>query len=241
MKSIKYLLMAFIALFTCVSFSACSGDDDGDEGGGGGGSKKGSAFSTLDGRTVQYKYLYVVKDEDEDEGDTFYELCASTEDLLYYRQHPEKVKDNMVFSCMSLDIYGEDLNKPQHQFDVEVSYDCNLKEGITDDEDDSDTDYPVAPTYIWYTTPWDQDESSTETLTVKKSGNTFKIETTELTFLASEKGVDDGIDISARRTKGKIAFESNNLISAALESPEVVFVKSAKDRKFLKSLRARRR
>lgn len=30
MKSIKYLLMAFIALFTCVSFSACSDDDDDD-------------------------------------------------------------------------------------------------------------------------------------------------------------------------------------------------------------------
>ena len=30
MKQIKYLLMAFIALFTCVSFSACSDDDDDD-------------------------------------------------------------------------------------------------------------------------------------------------------------------------------------------------------------------
>ena len=50
MKQIKYLLMAFIALFTCVSFSACSSDDDGD---GGGSSKKGSAFSTVDGRTVK--------------------------------------------------------------------------------------------------------------------------------------------------------------------------------------------
>ena len=53
MKQIKYLLMAFIALFTCVSFSACSEDDEG----GGGSSKNGSAFSTLDGRTVKYKYL----------------------------------------------------------------------------------------------------------------------------------------------------------------------------------------
>ena len=29
MKQIKYLLMAFIALFACVSFSACSDDDEG--------------------------------------------------------------------------------------------------------------------------------------------------------------------------------------------------------------------
>ena len=233
MKQIKYLLMAFIALFTCVSFSACSEDDEG----GGGSSKNGSAFSTLDGRTVKYKYLYVVSYVDND--GPSYELCASTEDLFYYRQHPEKVKDNMVYSYMSLDMYGEEFNKPLHQFDVQIGYDCNLKEGITDDEDDSD--FPVASTYIWYTTPWDQDESSTETLTIKKSGNTFKVETTELTFLASEKGVDDGIDSSSRRTKGKIAFESSNLISEVLDSPEVVFVKSAKDRKFLKSLRARRR
>ena len=233
MKQIKYLLMAFIALFTCVSFSACSEDDEG----GGGSSKNGSAFSTLDGRTVKYKYLYVVSYVDND--GPSYELCASTEDLFYYRQHPEKVKDNMVYSYMSLDMYGEEFNKPLHQFDVQIGYDCNLKEGITDDEDDSD--FPVASTYIWYTTPWDQDESSTETLTIKKSGNTFKVETTELTFLASEKGVDEGIDSSSRRTKGKIAFESSNLISEVLDSPEVVFVKSAKDRKFLKSLRARRR
>ena len=234
MKQIKYLLMAFIALYACVSFSACSDDDEG----GGGSSKNGSAFSTVDGRTVKYKYLYVVSYVDND--GPSYELCASTEDLFYYRQHPEKVKDNMVYSYMSLDMYGEEFNKPQHQFDVQIGYDCNLKEGITDDEDDSD--FPVASTHIWYTTPWDQDESSTETLTVKKSGKTFKVETTELTFLASEMGVDeDGVDDYSRRTKGKIAFESSNLVSAVLDSPEVVFVKSEKDRKFLKSLRARRR
>lgn len=236
MKQIKYLLMAFIALFTCVSFSACSDDDEE----GGGSSKKGSAFSTLDGRTVKYKYLYVVSYVDDD-GHS-YELCASTEDLFYYRQHPEKVKDNMVYSFMSLDMCGDEFNKPLHRFDVQIGYDCNLKHDISIDDSKDDTEYPVASTHIWYTTPWDQDESYTETLTVKKSGNTFKIETTELTFLASEKGVkDDGIDSSSRKTKGKIAFESSNLISGVLDSPEVVFVKSAKDRKFLKSLRARRR
>ena len=237
MKQIKYLLMAFIALFACVSFSACSEDDEG----GGGSSKNGSAFSTLDGRTVKYKYLYVVSYVDND--GPSYELCASTEDLFYYRQHPEKVKDNMVYSFMSLDMYGEEFNKPLHQFDVQIGYDCNLQHDISidDSEDEDYTENPVASTHIWYTTPWDQDESSTATLTIKKSGNTFKVETTELTFLASEKGVDDGIDDYSRRTKGKIAFESSNLVSAVLDSPEIVFVKSAKDRKFLKSLRARRR
>ena len=145
--------MAMFAILASVSFSACSSDDDKD----GGGSTGGSAFSTLDGRTVKYKYLYVVSEVDD--GDTFYGLFASTEDLFYYRQHPEKVKDNMVYSYMALDTYADELNKPQHQFDVEVHYDCNLKEGITDDEVDSD--FPVASTYIWYTTPWDQDESST--------------------------------------------------------------------------------
>lgn len=234
MKSIKYLLMAFIALFTCVSFSACSSDDDGD---GSGSSKNGSAFTTLDGRTENYKYLYVV--ETIDDGDTFYELCASTEDLFYYREHPNKVNINMVYSYMSLDMYAEDLNKPMHQFDIDVAYDCNLMEGITDDEDD--TDYPVAPTYVEYSTPFNQSESSTETLTVKKSGNIFKIETTELTFLASEAGSDDGVDSSSRRTKGKIAFESSNLVNNVMDSPKVVFVKSEKDRKFLKSLIARRK
>ena len=41
----------------------------------------------------------------------------------------------------------------------------------------------------------------------------------------------------ADKNVGKIT----QIISAVLDSPEVVFVKSAKDRKFLKSLRARRR
>ena len=236
MKNLKYFVMAMFAILASVSFSACSSDDDKD----GGGSTGGSAFSTVDGRTVKYKYLYVVSYVD---NDVSYELCASTEDLFYYRQHPEKVKDNMVYSFMSLDMYGEEFNKPLHQFDVQIGYDCNLQHDISidDSEDEDYTENPVASTHIWYQTPWDQDESSTETLTVKKSGNTFKVETTELTFLASEKGVDDGIDSSSRRTKGKIAFESSNLVSEVLDSPEVVFVKSEKDRKFLKSLRARRR
>lgn len=237
MKNLKYFVMAMFAILASVSFSACSSDDDKD----GGGSTGGSAFSTVDGRTVKYKYLYVVSYVD---NDVSYELCASTEDLFYYRQHPEKVKDNMVYSFMSLDMYGEEFNKPLHQFDVLIGYDCNLQHDISidDSEDEDYTENPVASTHIWYTTPWDQDESSTETLTVKKSGNTFKVETTELTFLASEMGAeDDCFDSSSRRTKGKIAFESSNLVSAVLDSPEVVFVKSEKDRKFLKSLRARRR
>lgn len=66
MKNLKYFVMAMFAILASVSFSACSSDDDKD----GGGSTGGSAFTTVDGRTVNYKYLYVVPLNDEDEFDT---------------------------------------------------------------------------------------------------------------------------------------------------------------------------
>ena len=50
MKQIKYLLMAFIALFTCISFSACSNDDEG----GGGSSNSDDAEITSGGFDKTY-------------------------------------------------------------------------------------------------------------------------------------------------------------------------------------------
>lgn len=175
MKNLKYFVMAMFAILASVSFSACSSDDDKD----GGGSTGGSAFTTVDGRTVNYKYLYVVPLNDEDEFDTknvaMYELDASTEDLLYYRQHPDKAKDNMFYSYMSTDLYVEDLNKEITEFDLWINYDCNLKRDVSldDDDDDDDSKYPVASTHISYTTP-DQGEFSSGTLKITKSGNTLK-------------------------------------------------------------------
>ena len=247
MKNLKCFVMAMFAILASVSFSACSSDDDKD----GGGSTSGSAFSTVDGRTVNYKYLYVIPMDDEDEFDTknvtMYELAATTEDLLYYRQHPGEVKDNMFYSYMSTDVAVEDLNKEMTEFDLEINYDCNLKRDINfdDDDDDDDSKYPVASTHIFYTTPWDQKKNPSGTLKITKSGNTFKIATTEITMLASEKGeAEDGCDDSSRRTKCKLGFESSNLLSVnpGFDSPvKTIVVDDEADMRFLKSLTAKAR
>lgn len=245
MKNLKYFVMAMFAILASVSFSACSSDDDKD----GGGSTGGSAFTTVDGRTVNYKYLYVVPLNEEDEFDTknvaMYELDASTEDLLYYRQHPDKAKDNMFYSYMSTDLYVEDLNKEITEFDLWINYDCNLKRDVSldDDDDDDDSKYPVASTHISYTTP-DQGEFSSGTLKITKSGNTFKIATTEITVLASEMGEDEDECDFSRRTKCKLGFESSNLLSVnpGFDSPvKTIVVDDEADVRFLKSLTAKAR
>lgn len=249
MKKFKYLAMAMFAILASVSFSACSSDDDNDSGSATGG----SAFTTVDGRTVNYKYLYVTPLNEDDELDTknvtHYELEAVTEDLLYYRQHPEKAKDDALYSYLVTDVAVEDLNKELTEFDIDISYDNNLKRDayFNDDEDDDDDEYPIASTHIWYTSPWDQRENPSGTMKITKSGNTFKIVTTEITVLASEMGVDDGITSSARRTRCKLGFESSNVLqpgSAALyglDSPtKTVVVNDEADRHFLKSLRAQK-
>lgn len=242
MKNLKCFVMAMFAILASVSFSACSSDDDKDGGG--------SAFSTVDGRTVNYKYLYVIPLNDEGEFDTknvaMYELDASTEDLLYYRQHPDKAKDNMFYSYMSTDVDVEDLNKELTEFDLWINYDCNLKRDVSFDDDDDydDSKYPVASTHISYTTP-DQWEFSYGTLKITKSGNTFKIATTEITVLASEMGeAEDGCDDSSRRTKCKFGFESSNLLSVepGFDSPvKTIVVDDEADMRFMKSLTAKAR
>lgn len=50
MKTIKYLSMAIVAMFSCFTFSACSSDDDSENNSG-----KGSTFTIVDGRKVEYK------------------------------------------------------------------------------------------------------------------------------------------------------------------------------------------
>lgn len=244
MKNLKYFVMAMFAILASVSFSACSSDDDKD----GGGSTGGSAFTTVDGRTVNYKYLYVVPLNDEGEFDTknvaMYELDASTEDLLYYRQHPDKAKDNMFYSFMSIDLCVEDWNKEITEFDLWINYDCNLKRDVSLDDDDDDSKYPVASTHISYTTQEDQGEFSSGTLKTTKSGNTFKIATTEITVLASEMGEDEEECDFSRRTKCKLGFESSNLLSVnpGFDSPvKTIVVDDEADVRFLKSLTAKAR
>lgn len=155
MKTIKYLSMAIVAMFSCFTFSACSNDDDSENNSG-----KGSTFTIVDGRKVEYKYTYVIPSKDGEYGDAngidSYELCATTEDLLYYRKNPSKLKDGMLYSMMSIDVDAAGLGSPQKNIGIQVSYDNNLKRDVLFEDDfDDDDNYPIAPTHIEYTSDHD--------------------------------------------------------------------------------------
>lgn len=237
MKTIKYLSMAIVAMFSCFTFSACSSDDDSENNSG-----KGCTFTIVDGRKVEYKYTYVIPSKDGEYGDASgidsYELCATTEDLLYYRKNPSKLKDGMLYSVMSIDVDAAGIGSSQKNFDIEVSYDNNLKRDVLFEDDfDDDDNYPIAPTHIWYTS----DRDLTSSLTVNKSGKTFTVESTELPVLASEMGRDDGIEpSSARKTTCTVAFSSSNYVTYSSRSTVVVVTDKA-DRRFLKSLMSLRK
>lgn len=231
MKTIKYLSMAIVAMFSCFTFSACSSDDDSENNSG-----KGSTFTIVDGRKVEYKYTYVIPSKDGEYGDAngidSYELCATTEDLLYYRKNPSKLKDGMLYSMMSIDVDAAGLGSPQKNIGIQVSYDNNLKRDVLFEDDfDDDDNYPIAPTHIGYIS----DHDLTSSLTVNKSGKTFTVKPTELPVLASEMGGDDG----ERKTTCTVAFSSSNYVTYSSRS--IVVVTDKADRRFLKSLKSLRK
>lgn len=231
MKTIKYLSMAIVAMFSCFTFSACSSDDDSENNNG-----KGSTFTIVDGRKVEYKYTYVIPSKDGEYGDAngidSYELCATTEDLLYYRKNPSKLKDGMLYSMMSIDVDAAGLGSPQKNIGIQVSYDNNLKRDVLFEDDfDDDDNYPIAPTHIEYIS----DHDLTSSLTVNKSGKTFTVKSTELPVLASEMGGDDG----ERKTTCTVAFSSSNYVTYSSRS--IVVVTDKADRRFLKSLKSLRK
>lgn len=231
MKTIKYLSMAIVAMFSCFTFSACSSDDDSENNSG-----KVSTFTIVDGRKVEYKYTYVIPSKDGEYGDAngidSYELCATTEDLLYYRKNPSKLKDGMLYSMMSIDVDAAGLGSPQKNIGIQVSYDNNLKRDVLFEDDfDDDDNYPIAPTHIEYTS----DHDLTSSLTVNKSGKTFTVKSTELPVLASEMGGDDG----ERKTTCTVAFSSSNYVTYSSRS--IVVVTDKADRRFLKSLKSLRK
>ena len=232
MKTIQYLSMAIVAMFSCFTFSACSSDDNDSENNSG----KGNTFTIVDGRKVEYKYTYVIPSKDGEYGDAngidSYELCATTEDLLYYRKNPSKLKDGMLYSMMSIDVDAAGLGSPQKNIGIQVSYDNNLKRDVLFEDDfDDDDNYPIAPTHIEYIS----DHDLTSSLTVNKSGKTFTVKSTELPVLASEMGGDDG----ERKTTCTVAFSSSNYVTYSSRS--IVVVTDKADRRFLKSLKSLRK
>lgn len=186
----KFILSICLCLAAVSMFSSCS--DDNDDNGGSGAS--GSTFATVDGRTVNFKYCYIVP---EDGG---YELAASTVDLLSL--NPNKIKYNDTFSNLSIDISLDGSNQVR-DYDVKIIFDESLSFIL--DEDD---DYYVAPTYNSYSSDW---TVSLPELPFSKSGSKIKIASVEIPVLVEDE--EGGFDDNCRKTTAKIGFESSNVIN----------------------------
>lgn len=226
-------MMSFLRNALMVSFlvcvAACSSDNEGNSESG-----KGSAYTTVDGRTVKYEHCYVIPYEED--GVARYSLEAFNIDPMYYKQHPEKVKDDMLYSYFALDFPASSINESATKdFDIEIDYDISLKRLLIDDDSDIDeSTIPVAPTHIWYTYDWVHHKKD-QNLAISKSGNTFKVTGTDIVVLASEMGVDEGISNDARQTVCSFGFESNNIYQVEFEN--VKLVTDAKTVQMLKSLK----
>lgn len=220
------LLCITITLFCLAS---CSSSDDDKE------SSSSATYSTIDGRTVQFKYCYIIPNIDEGEYD--YEFTAFDVDVLYYKQHPEKIKNDMVYSFLTIHIPAESINDVNgtKTFEIEVAYDHNMKR-VQIDEDNDDIDestLPSASTSIWYTNDADHKLNKTDAIFATHSGNSFKILGKNINIFASEMGNDNaGINKNSRKTTCSFAFESNNVynmtranVTIITDSEEINFIK----------------
>lgn len=220
MKTIKLmnLVRNVLMVSALVCLAACSSNDDSDNNDSSG---KGTAYSTVDERTVKYEHCYIVPYDYN--GELRYELSAFNVDPIYYKQHPEKIKEDMLYSCMVIDVPASSINtSATKDFDLGISYDSSLQRILIDDDSDIDeSKIPVASTHIWYA--YDREHHKIDqSISISKSGNMFKVTSTGLTVLASEKGVDDGISSDARRTSCSFGFESNNIYQIELENAKLV-------------------
>lgn len=184
----KFILSICLCLAAVSMFSSCSDDDD-DNGGGG---ASGSSFATVDGRTVNFKYCYIVPYDHDDvySDDRGYELCATTVDILSL--NPNKVKYNDTFSDISIDVSLDESNQVR-DYDIEIDFDDSLYRVVDDEDSDEDYYLPEIP--------------------FSKDGKHFKISSFETPVLASEMGAYDGFDDNCHKTTAKIGFESSNVIN----------------------------
>ena len=246
-KFLKRYFYLFLTLFTvCVSvaLTSCGDDDDNNGTPNNNGNNdtevtgKGTAYTTVDGRTVKYKYLYVLPLE-ENGVITSYELWAYTVDPDYYIQHPDEIKDNMYTSMLFIALPVSAFNSGVITFDnvqdIEISYDDPLKGMLVDDNPELEKTLVYPSTHIWYCD--DYTYKNKVNIAVSRTGNTFKATGIDVPMLASKMGVDEGIDDTSRKTTASFGFESDNLDTRKLSVENVNIVKDAKTINILRSIR----
>jgi len=244
LKRYFYLFLTLLTVCFSVALTSCGDDDDNDGTPNNNGNNdteltgKGTAYTTVDGRTVKYKYLYVLPDE-ENGVYRSYGLWAYTVDIDYYLQHPNEIKDNMYTSMLYIEVPVSAFNSGVITFDnildIEISYDDPLKGILVDDNPELEKTLVYPSTHIWYCN--DYTYKNQVNIAVSRTGNTFKATGIDVPMLASKMGVDEGIDDNSRKTTASFGFESDNLDTRKLSVENVNIVTDAKTINLLRSIR----
>lgn len=167
----KFLILGVAAIMTAPIVCSCSDDDDDDNGGGG----AMSGYVTGDGKTTNFKYGYVVYQEEDDWSGITLEI--SDTDLLYYYNHPSAVTDNQKVSTVYLDF--DECRKGDTVSDdsfTDYSFECEIGLPLTGFMDDDD-DYVMEVGYdMW--------NPSANPIKFHKTGNNFSTEANNITVKA---------------------------------------------------------
>lgn len=206
-KRFFYAITFLCCTALCGSLTGCSDDDDEENGGGNGSSGMKECYFEAENQRTDFKYAYFYTEDGEAD------FNFSTIDLLYYYQHPEKLKEGTYFACVDIWIdLDNDNNIPTgeipydaHEYDVIGGYDfemntrSDLYKIYMDGGDDSDA--------LWYCADWNPGHESGTAIITKLSGNSYKIEIPSLKLLRGYESI--GIGYDAPKATGKFYFEGS--------------------------------
>ena len=207
MMNKRFYAMTFLCIMAlCGSLTSCSDDDDDEKDGGNGSSGVKECYFEAENQRTDFKYAYY------DPADGRAEFAFSTIDLLYYYQHPEKLKEGTYFASAYLEMdLDNDNNIPTgeipyggHGSDEISGYDFEMdtradlyKIFIEDGDDDTES--------LWYTNDWNPGYESGAATITKLSGNSYKIEIPSLKLLRGYEGIGN----DAPKASGKFYFEGS--------------------------------
>lgn len=197
----KLSIVALMMLSLCVV--SCGDDDDddnNDDGGGNPGAGVVSCYAKVDGEQTDFKYAYRYADYFEEENESEVELVFSTVDLLDYYYNPSKIQKGATYSELYLDFVaasdGKVIANTYNDYGMEFHRNLDLYDTALGDGNN----YPA--NYMYYIS---EPPASMPTLTISKSGNTYRINLQSINFWASEHNGN----IGSRQTVGSFYFEGS--------------------------------
>ena len=204
-KRFFYTVTFLCCTALCGSLTGCSDDDDDKKDGGNGSSGVKECYFEAENQRTDFKYAYFYTEDGEAD------FNFSTIDLLYYYQHPEKLKEGTYFARVDIWI---DLDNDNNIPTGEIPYDANEYDGSGGYDFEMDTRSDLYKIYmdggddsdaLWYSADWNPGhESGTATIT-KLSGNSYKIEIPSLKLLRGYESIGN----DAPKATGKFYFEGS--------------------------------